>query len=112
MNQKVRIGLIGSQFITSIHAEALKACPSAELFAVASPTLDATRPKAFEDLGIEGCLPVGWTRQQTGASGAVAPLACSRMRPASCGLAGREAALPSATQPTNGSVGQGFSPGL
>jgi len=42
------------------------------LSAVASPTLDATRPKVFEDLGVEGCLPVGWTRQQTGASGAVA----------------------------------------
>jgi myo-inositol 2-dehydrogenase/D-chiro-inositol 1-dehydrogenase len=38
MNHPVKVGLIGSQFITSIHAEALKACPAAELFAVASPT--------------------------------------------------------------------------
>jgi predicted dehydrogenase len=34
----VKVGLIGSQFITAIHAEALKAYPWAELFAVASPT--------------------------------------------------------------------------
>jgi predicted dehydrogenase len=38
MNKPVRVGLIGSQFITAIHAEALKACQAAELFAVASPT--------------------------------------------------------------------------
>lgn len=37
-NRKVRIGLIGSQFISSIHAEALKHVAEAEVFAVASPT--------------------------------------------------------------------------
>jgi predicted dehydrogenase len=35
---KVRVGLIGSQFVSTIHAEALKSCPRAELVAVASPT--------------------------------------------------------------------------
>ena len=34
----VGVGLIGSQFVTSIHAEALRACAQAELRAVASPT--------------------------------------------------------------------------
>ena len=34
----VRIGLIGSQFITSIHAEALKGVRDAEILAVMSPT--------------------------------------------------------------------------
>ena len=34
----VRIGLIGSQFISSIHARALQRCSRAELAAVASPT--------------------------------------------------------------------------
>ena len=38
MNTKVRVGLVGSQFISAIHAEALRAYPLAELFAVASPT--------------------------------------------------------------------------
>ena len=38
MAERVKVGLIGSQFVTSIHAEALGACPAAELFAVASPT--------------------------------------------------------------------------
>ena len=36
--KKVRIGLLGSQFISSIHAEALKSVPQAEVLAVASPT--------------------------------------------------------------------------
>ncbi len=35
---KVRVGLIGTQFVSTIHAEALKTVPQAELFAVASPT--------------------------------------------------------------------------
>lgn len=35
---KVRVGLVGTQFISTIHAEALKTVPQAELFAVASPT--------------------------------------------------------------------------
>ena len=34
----VRVGLIGSQFISSIHARAVQRCPNAELVAVASPT--------------------------------------------------------------------------
>jgi predicted dehydrogenase len=38
MPRSVRVGLIGSQFVSSLHAEALRACAAAELFAVASPT--------------------------------------------------------------------------
>src|SRR5262245_40715124 len=38
MNRPVRVGLIGSQFISTIHAESLQKCPQAELAAVASPT--------------------------------------------------------------------------
>lgn len=34
----VRVGLVGSQFVATIHAEALKRVPGAELFAVVSPT--------------------------------------------------------------------------
>ncbi len=34
----VRVGLIGSRFISSIHAESLQRCAAAELVAVASPT--------------------------------------------------------------------------
>jgi predicted dehydrogenase len=36
--KKLKVGLIGSQFISHIHALSLKRCPDAELFAVASPT--------------------------------------------------------------------------
>ena len=43
MNKKVKAGLIGSQFISHIHATALKHCPVAEVFAVASPTLGNAR---------------------------------------------------------------------
>jgi predicted dehydrogenase len=39
MAKPVRVGLIGSQFISTIHARSLKHCATAELFAVASPTL-------------------------------------------------------------------------
>jgi len=35
---KVKIGLMGSQFVSTIHAEALKRVANAEIFAVASPT--------------------------------------------------------------------------
>ena len=35
---KVKVGLIGSQFVSTIHAEALKQVPNAEIVAVASPT--------------------------------------------------------------------------
>jgi myo-inositol 2-dehydrogenase / D-chiro-inositol 1-dehydrogenase len=38
MLKTVRVGLVGSQFISSIHADALRRCPGVELFAVASPT--------------------------------------------------------------------------
>ncbi len=38
MSKTVRVGLIGSQFISSIHAEALHRAPGAEIMAVASPT--------------------------------------------------------------------------
>jgi myo-inositol 2-dehydrogenase/D-chiro-inositol 1-dehydrogenase len=38
MDRKVRVGLIGSGFIASIHAESLARCSVAELWAVASPT--------------------------------------------------------------------------
>jgi predicted dehydrogenase len=38
MNNPVRVGLIGSQFVSSIHAEAFQQCPNAELLAVASPS--------------------------------------------------------------------------
>ena len=40
MSNPVRVGLIGSQFISSIHAEAFQQCHNAELFAVASPSAD------------------------------------------------------------------------
>jgi predicted dehydrogenase len=38
MKPPVPVGLIGSQFISSVHAESLRHCPQAELAAVASPT--------------------------------------------------------------------------
>lgn len=38
MKDKVGIGIIGSQFISSIHAEALKSVPDAQIIAVMSPT--------------------------------------------------------------------------
>ncbi len=38
MEKKVGVGLIGSQFISSIHAEALKSVADAEIIAVMSPT--------------------------------------------------------------------------
>jgi myo-inositol 2-dehydrogenase/D-chiro-inositol 1-dehydrogenase len=55
--EKVRVGLVGSQFISTIHAEALKRVPGAEIAAVASPTEDHVRtfaekysiPKWFTD---------------------------------------------------------------
>jgi myo-inositol 2-dehydrogenase/D-chiro-inositol 1-dehydrogenase len=36
--RRVGVGLIGSQFVSCIHAEALRACPQADVRAVASPT--------------------------------------------------------------------------
>src|SRR5450432_2778392 len=41
--KRVGVGLIGSQFITSIHAEALRACSQADVRAVASPTAGNAR---------------------------------------------------------------------
>lgn len=38
MSKKVHVGLIGSQFISTIHADSVVRCPDAVLFAVASPT--------------------------------------------------------------------------
>ena len=38
MSRKVRVGILGSQFISTIHAESLARCPNAEVLAVASPT--------------------------------------------------------------------------
>ena len=38
MDKKVRVGLMGSQFISTIHAEALKQSAEVEVVAVASPT--------------------------------------------------------------------------
>src|SRR5436305_7571657 len=38
MEQRVQVGLVGSQFISTIHAEALQQCAAAEIVAVASPT--------------------------------------------------------------------------
>lgn len=47
MNKKVGVGLIGSQFISSIHAGAFKSVSEGELLAVMSPT--AGHAKAFAD---------------------------------------------------------------
>jgi myo-inositol 2-dehydrogenase/D-chiro-inositol 1-dehydrogenase len=38
MGKKIKVGLIGSQFISHIHTVSLKRCNEAEVFAVASPT--------------------------------------------------------------------------
>jgi predicted dehydrogenase len=38
MAERVRVGIVGSQFISTIHARSLLACPQAELYGVASPT--------------------------------------------------------------------------
>ena len=37
-DRRVRVGLVGSQFVSTIHAESLHRCAAAELYAVASPT--------------------------------------------------------------------------
>lgn len=47
MKNTVGVGLVGSQFISSIHAEALRAVPEAKLLGVMSPTAD--HAKAFAD---------------------------------------------------------------
>jgi len=38
MPDRIRAGIVGSQFISAIHARSLQACAQAELYAVASPT--------------------------------------------------------------------------
>src|SRR5438105_2727534 len=47
MNKPVRVGIIGSQFISTIHAEALRQCAAAALMAAASP--NASRVSAFAE---------------------------------------------------------------
>jgi predicted dehydrogenase len=57
MDRKARVGIIGSQFISTIHAEALRACADAEVVAVASAHAERARafaerfgiPKHFDD---------------------------------------------------------------
>jgi predicted dehydrogenase len=57
MSRKINVGLIGSQFISSIHADSVKRCSDANLFAVASPTAGNAQtfaqrfqmPHAFQD---------------------------------------------------------------
>ena len=57
MSSKVRVGIVGSQFVSTIHAESMKMLPGVELVAVASPTEDHSRdfaathgiPHAFTD---------------------------------------------------------------
>jgi len=43
---KVGVGLVGSQFVSSIHAESLRRAPRADLVAVASPTREHVEPFA------------------------------------------------------------------
>ena len=58
MGKKVGIGLVGSQFISTIHAESLKTVPAAEILAVVSPSDGHARdfaakfdiPRHFTDL--------------------------------------------------------------
>ncbi len=51
MSKPVRVGIIGSQFISTIHADALRQCSGAELFAAAST--NESHIKAFaEQFGI------------------------------------------------------------
>src|SRR5262249_47716423 len=38
MSKKIKVGVIGSQFISHIHTLSLRRCDQAEVFAVASPT--------------------------------------------------------------------------
>ncbi len=49
--KQIGVGLIGSQFISSIHFEAIKQVPAARVLAVASPTIEHVRPFA-EQRGI------------------------------------------------------------
>ncbi len=57
MKPPVKVGIIGSQFVSAIHAESLQRCPQAEIVAVASPTPGHARefaarfgiPQSFTD---------------------------------------------------------------
>ncbi|THH40249.1 Gfo/Idh/MocA family protein [Neolewinella litorea] len=65
MNDKVKVGLVGSQFISTIHAEALGRVADAEIVAVMSPTEGHARafaekfniPRSFTDLDRMLALP-------------------------------------------------------
>jgi len=57
MDTKVGIGLIGSQFVSSIHAEALKSVPDARIVAVMSPTKEHV-----EDFAKKHAIPNCFTR--------------------------------------------------
>lgn len=48
MKEKVGVGLIGSQFISTIHAESLKTVANAELMAVCSPTIGNAKDFALK----------------------------------------------------------------
>jgi len=48
MDKKVGVGLVGSQFISSIHAESLKTVSEAEIIAVMSPTKGNAKKFAFK----------------------------------------------------------------
>jgi len=58
MSDKVRVGILGSQFVSTIHVESLKMVPRAEVVAVASPTEQHVKafaarhgiPNAFTDV--------------------------------------------------------------
>lgn len=45
---RIKVGLIGSQFVSTIHAEALRTVPQAEIFAVASPTEEHVQSFALQ----------------------------------------------------------------
>lgn len=52
MQRPIRIGLLGSRFISSLHAEALRQVPGAEVVAVASPTREHV-----DDFARRFCVP-------------------------------------------------------
>src|SRR5260221_13780800 len=59
MNKKIKVGIIGSQFISHIHTLALKRCAQAEVFAVASPT-----PGHARDFAVKHGVPHHFTECQ------------------------------------------------
>jgi len=71
-SRRVGVGLIGSQFITSIHAEALRACSQAEIRAVASPTPGNAGAFAQRHGILRGrvsCVPDAWPAAPSGHGG-------------------------------------------